>query len=127
MKPFRNPTVDQPDARLGVVVPLFGLQQAELRDHQLATAAGELIAAYRSLELVQPSSLPEGGRRTFELLCHGLCTALVSLEDLFAQVEGQPPAISVQRPSTGGVEGDAADWHFEGRDVQAFVVPVTKG
>jgi hypothetical protein len=127
MKPARSQTVDHSDPRLGVVISLFGPQKAELRDNQLATAAVELIAAYRSLERVQPSSLPEGGRRTFELLCHGLCTALVSLDELLLGVEGQAPGISAQDPSTGAVGGHAAGWHSKGPGAQAFVPPVPKG
>ena len=49
-------------------------------EESLATAILHLVGAYRAMEILSASAFPSGAPVAFELACHCLCNALLTLD-----------------------------------------------
>ena len=62
------------------------ITQSEWED-SLASAVLHLVGAYRAMETLSGSAFPAGAPGSFEIACHCLCTALVTLDTCLAGYE----------------------------------------
>ena len=59
-------------------------------DSSLARATMHVLAAYAELGVVDPQGLPQNASPSFGSVCVSLCSTVVAIDELTAEVWGQP-------------------------------------
>jgi hypothetical protein len=82
----------RPDHSADREMDCASITQSEWED-LLASAVLHLVGAYRAMETLSGSAFPAGAPGSFEIACHCLCTALVTLDACLqdARIDPQPP------------------------------------